>query len=48
MSVERDILADVSQRLSALDLPFMLTGSFALAFHATPRAPQYAPSGSST
>lgn len=37
MSVELDVLADVSERLSSLDLPFMLAGSSALAFHATPR-----------
>ncbi len=36
-SREIEVLADVSARLDALDLPFMLTGSFALAFYATPR-----------
>jgi hypothetical protein len=37
MSTELDILADVSRRLDAAEVPFMLTGSFALAFYATPR-----------
>lgn len=37
MSNELNVLADVSARLEALGLPFMLTGSFALAFYATPR-----------
>lgn len=37
MQSELDVLGDVSARLDALGLPFMLTGSFALAFYATPR-----------
>ena len=37
MQSELDVLGDVSARLNALGLPFMLTGSFALAFYATPR-----------
>jgi hypothetical protein len=37
MQSELDVLGDVSTRLEALGLPFMLTGSFALAFYATPR-----------
>jgi hypothetical protein len=37
MSTELEVLGLVSDRLSAQDLPFMLTGSFALAYYATPR-----------
>jgi hypothetical protein len=37
MSSELEVLADVTARLERLGLPFMLTGSFALAFYATPR-----------
>lgn len=37
MPSELDVLADVTARLERLELPFMLTGSFALAFYATPR-----------
>jgi hypothetical protein len=37
MTTELDVLNRVSERLSALGLPFMLTGSFALAYYATPR-----------
>jgi hypothetical protein len=37
MSTELDVLADVNRRLDAAGVPFMLTGSFALAFYATPR-----------
>src|SRR5271167_638076 len=37
MTTELDVLGLVSDRLSAHDLPFMLTGSFALAYYATPR-----------
>src|ERR1700761_5563870 len=37
MATELDVLRMVSDRLSARDLPFMLTGSFALAYYATPR-----------
>lgn len=37
MSTELDVLADVTRRLDAAAVPFMLTGSFALAFYATPR-----------
>ena len=34
---ELDVLRIVSERLTASGLPFMLTGSFALAYYATPR-----------
>jgi len=37
MTSELDVLGLVSERLSARGLPFMLTGSFALAYYATPR-----------
>jgi hypothetical protein len=37
MTTELDVLGLVSNRLSARGLPFMLTGSFALAYYATPR-----------
>jgi hypothetical protein len=37
MTTELDVLGLVSDRLSAGGLPFMLTGSFALAYYATPR-----------
>jgi hypothetical protein len=37
MSTELDVLGLVSDRLSAASLQFMLTGSFALAYYATPR-----------
>jgi hypothetical protein len=37
MTTELDVLGLVSDRLSAANVPFMLTGSFALAFYATPR-----------
>lgn len=37
MATELDVLGLVSDRLSAHDVPFMLTGSFALAYYATPR-----------
>jgi hypothetical protein len=37
MTTELDVLGLVSDRLSARGLPFMLTGSFALAYYATPR-----------
>jgi hypothetical protein len=37
MTTELDVLGLVSERLSARGLPFMLTGSFALAYYATPR-----------
>ena len=37
MATELDVLRIVSDRLTAAHLPFMLTGSFALAFYATPR-----------
>lgn len=37
MSSELEVLADITARLEQLGLPFMLTGSFALAFYATPR-----------
>jgi hypothetical protein len=37
MTTELDVLGFVSDRLSAASVPFMLTGSFALAYYATPR-----------
>jgi hypothetical protein len=37
MATELDVLGLVSDRLSACGLAFMLTGSFALAYYATPR-----------
>ena len=37
MPTELDVLRIVSDRLSAAGIPFMLTGSFALAYYATPR-----------
>jgi hypothetical protein len=37
MTTELEVLGFVSERLSAHGLPFMLTGSFALAYYATPR-----------
>jgi hypothetical protein len=37
MTTELDVLGLVSDRLSAINVPFMLTGSFALAYYATPR-----------
>jgi hypothetical protein len=37
MTTELDVLGLVSDRLSAANVPFMLTGSFALAYYATPR-----------
>ena len=37
MATELDVLRIVSDRLSGRGLPFMLTGSFALAYYATPR-----------
>ena len=37
MATELEVLGIVSDRLSAQGLPFMLTGSFALAYYATPR-----------
>lgn len=37
MSDELQVLRIVSERLEALGLSFMLTGSFAMAFYATPR-----------
>lgn len=37
MATELDVLRIVSERLSGRGLPFMLTGSFALAYYATPR-----------
>jgi hypothetical protein len=37
MTTELDVLGLVSDRLSAANMPFMLTGSFALAYYATPR-----------
>jgi hypothetical protein len=37
MSTELDIPADEYSRLDALGLPFMLTGSLALAYYANPR-----------
>ena len=37
MATELDVLGIVSERLSAQGLAYMLTGSFALAYYATPR-----------
>lgn len=37
MATELEVLGTVSDRLTSLGLPFMLTGSFALAYYATPR-----------
>jgi hypothetical protein len=37
MSDELDILRIVSERLERLDIPFMLTGSYAMAYYETPR-----------
>jgi hypothetical protein len=37
MATELDVLGLVSDRLDLSGLPFMLTGSFALAYYATPR-----------
>jgi hypothetical protein len=37
MTTELDVLGLVSDRLAARGLPFMLTGSFALAYYAMPR-----------
>jgi hypothetical protein len=37
MATELDVLGLVSDRLTAVEVPFMLTGSFALAYYATPR-----------
>jgi hypothetical protein len=37
MTTELDVLKRVSEGLSAENIPFMLTGSFALAYYATPR-----------
>jgi len=37
MTTELEVLGLVSDRLSAHGLPFMLTGSFAMAYYATPR-----------
>jgi hypothetical protein len=37
MATELDVLGLVTDRLSAVGVPFMLTGSFALAYYATPR-----------
>jgi hypothetical protein len=37
MATELEVLGLVSDRLTSLGLPFMLTGSFALAYYATPR-----------
>ncbi len=37
MTTELEVLRIVSDRLADCGLPFMLTGSFALAYYATPR-----------
>jgi hypothetical protein len=37
MNNELDILRMVSERLARLGIPFMLTGSYAMAYYATPR-----------
>ncbi len=37
MTEELDILRIISERLRAADVPFMLTGSFALGYYGKPR-----------
>ncbi len=37
MKNEFDILKDISERFGKIELPFMLTGSFAMSYYATPR-----------
>ncbi len=37
MISELDVLRIVSERLDAAQIPYMLTGSYALAFYTTPR-----------
>lgn len=37
MKNEFDILKDISERFYKIELPFMLTGSFAMSYYATPR-----------
>jgi len=37
MKNELDIVRDLSKRLDASQVPFMLTGSLAMSFYATPR-----------
>lgn len=37
MTIELDILRTISERLDGAELPFMVTGSMALAYYATPR-----------
>jgi hypothetical protein len=37
MKNEFDILKDISERFDKIELPFMLTGSFAMSYYATPR-----------
>jgi hypothetical protein len=37
MVTELDVLGIVGDRLAACDIPFMLTGSFAMAHYTTPR-----------
>jgi hypothetical protein len=37
MTEELDVLRIISERLRAADVPFMLTGSFALGYYGKPR-----------
>jgi hypothetical protein len=37
MTEELDVLRTISERLRAADVPFMLTGSFALGYYGMPR-----------
>jgi hypothetical protein len=37
MTAELDVLRIISERLQAADVPFMLTGSFALGYYGKPR-----------
>ena len=37
MKNELDVLRDISEKLDALEIPYMLTGSLAMNFYATPR-----------
>ncbi len=41
MTSEIDVLKIISERLRSVGIPFMLTGSFALAWYATPRMTRY-------
>ena len=37
MQNELDVVRDLSEKLAALKIPFMLTGSLAMNYYATPR-----------